>query len=164
MKKSTKIWLAASAFVIALSGVAVAREHHGMGEHGMMQRFDQEEARKACEDTAKAKPEGERREAHRACMKTKREAAHEHNKAHREAMKANRDKIHACRKEVRDQKLTEDERHSAVVTCLGKTDPALAKSMTCAHDVMKKADAENAAPKRGSKEHREAMRACWGTK
>lgn len=125
-------------------GSAQAARHHG--DH------DRAAAMESCKTEMKADLKGrEARNAMRDCMHEKRSSMREtrmkEHEGHRAAMKT-------CRNEVKDQKLTEAERHDAIKTCIGKTDPKLAKMMGCRDEARAKD------LKRHSSELRAFMQGC----
>lgn len=108
--------------------------------------------REACRAEIKAELQGaERQEAMRKCIADKRaarrEAAAPERAKRREAMRT-------CRESLRNQRFTEDERREAILECVGKTDPQVAKMITCRKEAAEKK------LERGTSEFRSAMRGC----
>ncbi len=107
------------------------------------------DARHACGSEVSRDLRGtERREAMRKCMLDKRGPDREARRT-----KAREDS-RACRDEIKDQRLTEAERRSAMQQCMVKKDPARARGMSC------RTEAETKKLERGTREYRDFMRQC----
>lgn len=111
-----------------------------------------QEARAACEAGLKGDLSGDaRRDAMRKCMTEKRETFRQGRKAEQEKR---RETMRTCRDEVKNQRLTEDERRNAIEECAGKKDPHFVKLATC------RKEAQEKKLERGDQAFRSHMRAC----
>lgn len=156
----TRAAIGAGALILAI-GLAVAQTAPAPAGGGAP--VDRKAARDSCRSEISADLKGkDRREAMQACMSRKGATGPQLTEAERERIKdlreANRKAVKearkTCRDELKNQKLTEDERRTGIEDCIAKGNPQFAKMITC------RRDADSKKLEKGSSPFREHMRSC----